>query len=101
MEWVIEFDDDSGAEGEHIAQQHAAGSEAELDIEANIHQAAVTGGGRRHGGWRRRWLCRFLPCGHGLHTRLEFGSERGTNLNFDGDGSSGFGFVHALEADDG
>ena len=50
MERVIEFDDDSGAEGEHVAQQQAAGSEAELDVKADIHEAAVTGGRRRDGG---------------------------------------------------
>src|SRR3982074_1753 len=101
MESVIEFDDDSGAEGEHVAQQHAAGSEAKLDIQADIHEAAVTGGRRRHGGCRRRWLSRNLCGGRGLRTRLELGSERGTNLNFDGDRSTGFGFVPGLEADDG
>src|SRR4029077_3366209 len=101
MERVIEFDDDSGAKGEHVAQQHAAGSEAELDVEVEIHEAAVTAGGRRHGGWRRRWLRRYLCGGRGLHTRLQFGSKRGANLNFDGDGSTGIGFVPRLEADDG
>src|SRR6266404_796998 len=54
MESVIEFDDDSGTKGEYIAQQHSAGSEAELDVEPDIHEAAVTGGGRSRR--RRRWL---------------------------------------------
>jgi hypothetical protein len=55
MESVIEFDDDTGAEGEDFAEEHAAGTEAQLDVEADIHKAVVTGGGRREGGRRRRW----------------------------------------------
>src|SRR5713226_4294658 len=93
MESVIEFDDGSGAEGEHVAQQHAAGSEAEFNVETDIHQPAVTGGGRR------RWQGRYLRRWRGLHSRLEFRNEGGTELNFDTDG--GTGFVPGLEADDG
>src|SRR6266478_7523098 len=97
MQSVIEFDDDAGAEGEYIAQQHSTGSEAELDVEPDIHEAAVTGGGRSRR--RRRWLSRCLPGGRGLHSRLELGSEGRADLNFDGDG--GTGFIPGLEADDG
>ena len=39
MDSAIEFDDDSGIEGEHIAQQHAAGSEAEFNVQADIHES--------------------------------------------------------------
>src|SRR6266481_9473794 len=97
MQSVIELDDDSGAEGEHIAQQHAASSEAEFDVETDIHEAAVTGGGRSRR--RRRWLSRCLRSGRGLHSRLDLGSEGRADLNFDSDG--GTGFIPGLEADDG
>src|ERR1700686_5260673 len=99
MESVIEFDDDSGAEREHIAQQHAAGSEAEFDVEADTHEPSVTGGGR--GRRRRRWLRRCLRGRRGLQARLEFGCEGRAYLNFDGEGSTSFGFVPGFEADDG
>jgi len=36
VELVVEFDYDSGAEGKHIAQQHAAASETKFDVEADI-----------------------------------------------------------------
>src|ERR1700676_1629698 len=99
MESVIEFDDNSGAEGKHIAQQHAAGSETEFNVETDIHEASVTGGVRSRR--RRRWLGRCLRGRGGVQARLEFGCEGRAYLNFDGEGSTSFGFVPGFEADDG
>ena len=96
MERVIEFNDDSGAEGEHIAQTHAAGSEAEFNFEADIHEAAVAGEGQ--GRRRRRWLNGCLPGGRRLNFRMELGGEGGADLNFDG--AKGAILVASLEAND-
>ena len=42
-----------------------------------------------------------LRGGRGLRSRLKRGGEGGADLNFDGDGGAGFGFVLGLKADDG
>ena len=100
VELVVEFDYDSGAEGKHIAQQHAAASETKFDVEADIHEAAVAGR------WRGLGQRRFLRTLRRLISRLKLRGEGWADLNFEGDDfmggrRAGCGCVRGLEADDG
>jgi len=79
VELVVEFDYDSGAEGKHIAQQHAAASETKFDVEADIHEAAVAGR------WRGLGQRRFLRTLRRLISRLKLRGEGWADLNFEGD----------------
>ena len=74
---ILEFNDYSRAEREHITQQHSSGSEAKLDLETDVHEPAVIciGSRRQLGGGPclRAIACAPLPAYTGCSSAASAG----------------------------